>query len=367
MLEIIFTPKGRNIIFAIAGGTNPKISFLEMGFTDEQLEACLPAGDYLKHLEEEQYDYWGSLTRYSSLYLLFSEDKPLILFTAEGGEFDTCLEIFLKYGDGQRPNLDELLEMRTCMDNYDGDINAAVNKVEKLMEIMFPEKLYEFEHCTGVMSDLWGNFTWDRYQDHNRLPCSSPWNHVRLNFDGLKLSEDAFLNGSNKEKLHRLKAICLVASQPTEAFSKERVEYYRQQIKNGKSLGCIAYKIPEISNYAIILDGHHRVIASMLEGVFPDCLLITEASYRLDTKKEQTILNLNPPDNITKKNPGITGLPEKILGILNSKATFHKEVIEEGNLMYYKYYRSNAEKSNTCFPKEYEPAVKNILSKIAKI
>ncbi|MGH4140094.1 hypothetical protein [Clostridium sp.] len=261
-MEIIYTPKDKKTSFVIAGGKNPITSFKEMRFTDDQLDICIPREEKLLYLDRKKYGSYGSMPIFSSLYSIYSDDKPMILYTAEDGDCDTCLEIFLKYGDGKRPNLDELLDMRTCMDSYDGDINRAIKKVEKLMELMFPEKLYEFEYCTGIMGDLDGDFTWDRYQSHKYLPCGSPCSHISMDIEGLKL-------------------ISLIASQPVEAYSKDRVEYYRQQIRNGIKLGCIAYRIPHISNYAIILDGHHRVIASMLEGVFPECLLISPAFYRL--------------------------------------------------------------------------------------
>ena len=342
-IEIIYTPKAKKNSYAIAGGKNPITSLKEMRFTDEQLDVCIPREEKLQYLNDQKYGNYGSMSNFTSLYSFFSEYKPLILYTAEDGDCDTCLKIFLKYGEGMRPNLDHLADMRTCMDNYDGDINGAIKKVEKLMEIMFPEKLYEFEHCFGVMGDLGGNFTWNRYQSHNYLPCASPCSHLSMDIEGLSL-------------------ISLIASQPVDSFSEERVEYYRQQIRNGKRLGCIAYNIPHISNYAIILDGHHRVIASMLEGVFPDCLMISPAFYRLVIKKEKTILNLQY-ENITKKNPGIVDLPEQILEILRNNKIDNKEISDEEKIKYYKYYRSNTKKSSTYFPKEYENATKEMISK----
>ena len=342
-MEIIYTPKDKKSSFAIAGGKNPITSFKEMRFTDEQLDVCISRKEKLQYLNNKKYDNYGSMSLFSSLYSLFSDDKPLILYTAEDGDCDTCLDIFLKYGEGKRPNLDQLTGMRTCMDNYDGDINGAIKKIEELMEIMFPEKLYEFKHCFGVMGDLRGNFTWDRYLSHNYLPFASHCSHLSMNIEGVSL-------------------ISLIASQPVDAYSEEQVEYYRQQIRNGKRLGCIVYEIEHISNYAIIIDGHHRVIASMLEGVFPDCLIISPAEYRLVIKKEQTILNLSR-SNITKKNPGIPNLPEEILEILRNNTINNKDISEDEKIKYYKYYRSNTKKTNTDFSKEYETAAKDMITK----
>lgn len=128
-MEIVHTPNDRNATFAIAGGNHPRVSFPKMGFSDEQLEACLSTEQRLEYLKVKEYENWGSIPLFSTLYSIFSEGKPLILYTAEDGECDTCLDIFLKYGEGQRPNLDELMDMRTCMDDYDGDINPAFPKI----------------------------------------------------------------------------------------------------------------------------------------------------------------------------------------------------------------------------------------------
>ena len=345
MVEIISTSKDKKTSFAIAGGKHPTTSFKEMRFTDEQLDDCLTKEEKSQYLDAEKYEYWGSLPLFSSLYSFFSEDKPVILYTAEDGDCDTCLEIFLKYGEGQRPNLNELTDMRTCMDDYDGDINVAIKKVAGLMEIMFPQKLYEFEHGTGIMGDLSGDFTWDKYQNHNYLPGASPWSQLNMSL-------------GNK------RVISLITSQPVDAYSEERVEYYRQQIRNGKRLGCIVYEIEHISNYAIILDGHHRVLASMLEGVFPDCLMISSANYKLVTKKEQTILNLQPTTNITKKNPGIPDLPEEILKILRNNIIVNKDISAVEKIKHYKYYRSNTKKDDMHFPKKYETTAKDMISKV---
>ena len=199
-MDIISTSKDKKTSFAIAGGKHPITSFKEMRFTDEQLDDCITKEEKSQYLDAEKYEYWGSLPLFSSLYSFFSEDKPVILYTAEDGDCDTCLEIFLKYGEGQRPNLNELTDMRTCMDDYDGDINVAIKKVEGLMEIMFQQKLYEFEHGTGIMGDLSGDFTWDKYQSHNYLPGASPWSQLNMSLGDKRV-------------------ISLIASQPVETYS----------------------------------------------------------------------------------------------------------------------------------------------------
>lgn len=363
MFKIIQLADGgkRNAAYAIAGGKTPKAAIMTMDFSDKQLKKVLPQKEYSKYLKQQQEEYFGSLPLFSSLYLFSSETKPIVLYTSEGGTCDTCLEIFLKYGEGQRPNFDELLEMRTCMDNYDNDVNKATKKVEKLMEIMFPEKLYKFEYCMGVMADVDGNFTWDRYQKHNYLPCASPCSHISFKISSPKELKQIKLEHSHTKECNKTNnVICLVASQPAKAYSAERVEYYRQKIRSGEKLGCVVYKLDYISNYAIILDGHHRVLASMLEGIFPDCLLISPAYYRIGKRNQEKVLNLDGSTNITKSNPGISDLPEEIWKILENDKGVKENVLDEYKIRCYEYYlgKSGLEKN---FPKEYENAAKKII------
>lgn len=343
-MKILCTSKDKKSAFAIAGGENPTMSFEEMIYTKEQVEIYLTVEEKERFAYDQKFGNNGSISLFTSLYVFCSEDRPVIMFTAEGGECDTCLDIFMKYGVGKRPDVDKLGELRTCMDNYNGDVGQAAVKAEALVNIMFPERLYEFSHCLGVMSDLWDNFTWDRYQSHEHLPCASPWSHVHMSVKGVKLWS-------------------LLATQPAEAFNEERVAYYRQRIKEGERFGCIIYAIPMISNYAVILDGHHRVLASMLEGVFPDCLLISPASYRYGIRDNQTVLNVHPSWKISQKNHGISGLSVEIIERIRKNSPSFYKGISQGEDKYYAYYRSKPEGTNKEFPEIYITAARNLMRK----
>lgn len=319
-MKILYRSKDKKTAFAIAGSENPAMSFKEMRYTQEQVEPYLTTDEEKRIFAYEmEFGNYGSMPQFTSLYALCSEDRPMVMFAAEGGHCDTCLSIFLKYGEGRRPDFDKLEDLRTCIDNYDGDIGKAAVKAEALVNVMFPERLYVFSHALGVMSDLWDNFTWDRYQRHEHLPYASPWTHVHMSVKGEMLWS-------------------LLASQPAEAYSEERVASYRKRIKEGERFGCIIYAIPRISNYAIILDGHHRVLASMLEGVFPDCLLIRRASYRFGTRDNQTVLNVHPSWKISRQNLGISGLSEEMLKRLGKYESSFYEVDPQGEDKYYAYY-----------------------------
>jgi hypothetical protein len=253
------------------------------------------------------------------------------------------------------------------MNDYDGDINQAAIKTEKMLDILLPENLYSFEYCVGVMGDINGNFTWERYQKHNYLPNAAVMSHIYdMSVRNPRISDEEFLSKSRKKTgtAKYINAVSLIASQSPEAFSADRVEYYRQQIRNGKRFGCVALEIKHISNYALIIDGHHRVLASMLEGVFPECLLIAEAPYRLMVKGGQTFLKLPPniSDNVRKT--GIPDLPEEVFDFLRYNLENRRQESRTGKLELYKYYRNDADSYSFDFPIVYRETAKKMIDRI---
>lgn len=368
MFELIHSLEEGKITVAIAGGKNPKTSYQYNRYSEEELKKCLPEKDYKKYKNDQAYEYWGWLPLFSTLCSFCSDGEPLILYTAEDGGCDTCLDMFLKYGKGQCPNFTELTDMRTCMNDYDGDLVGAVKKLDQLMEIMFPENLYTFQYCAGMMADLDGNFTWDRYQTHHYVPYASAMTHVGMYVRISRTTSQANIAQSGKNDLPAscmIEAICLLASQPPESFSKERVDYYRQQIRSGKKVGCIAYEIEGLSNYALILDGHHRVIASMLEGVFPDCLLISKVHYELITEKDKTYIKL--PDHLceSKKKSRILVSSESANRLGAHSGNMAKiSLSEREKLELYAFYRNNYKLNEIQFPEEYGAAAKKMAASI---
>ena len=357
----------RNAAYAIAGGKNPEMSVVKMEFSSQQMKEFLTQKEYSQYLKisRGEEEYWGSIPLFSSLFAFSSESEPLVLYAAEGGTCDTCLEIFLKYGNGHRPDFDELSDMRTCMDNFDSDLNKATNKVEKLMDVMFPEKLYKFEHCMGIMADADGNFSWSRYQERSYVPGASPFSQFGLEVAAPYLSEKRKKEDGEPTLQSCRTVIFLLASQPASSYLTERVEYYRQRIRSGERFGCVAYKLDHIANYAIILDGHHRLLASMLEGLFADCLLISSPYYQICDKQKEKTLNLSG-HNITKKNPGITDLPDEVWGILErGKNAAINSLSDDFKRQCYEYYR-NENKTEKTFAENYESAAHRIIESAVK-
>lgn len=367
ILPAISNKRKYTAAYAIAGGKNPEMSVFKMELSSQQMKEFLSQKEYSQYLKVSsgEEEYWGSISLFSSLFAFSSKSEPLVLYAAEGGTCDTCLEIFMKYGNGQRPNFDELSDMRACMDNYDSDLNKAANKVEKLMDVMFPEKLYKFEHCMGIMADADGNFSWSRYQERSDVPCASPFSQFGLEVAIPDLSEKRKKEDGVPIRQFCKAVVFLIASQPESSYSAERVEYYRQRIRNGERFGCVAYKLDYIANYAIVLDGHHRLLASMLEGLLTDCLLISSPYYQICDKPKEKTLNLSG-HNITKKDPGITDLPDEVWEILErGKDIAINNLSDDFKRQCYEYYR-NENKTKINFAENYEVAAQKIIESAVK-
>jgi hypothetical protein len=174
-------------------------------------------------------------------------------------------------------------------------------------------------------------------------------------------SDDDYINPymSKKKYFHSdsLTFVYLLASQPAEMFSQERVDFYRQQIREGKTLGCIVYKVEYLSNFAIILDGHHRALACMLEGTLPDCLMITRIPsyyYRISEENGKSFLNLTSSYDQKERGLGMPELTEEMVAILNKKQTEPEPIPEDRAFKYYKHYCNKGKNGKTKFPQEYE-------------
>lgn len=81
--QILNDPRPGAPVIAIAGGKNPRISFKEMMFTYDEI-ADLLTRDELECLKNEEYENYGQIPLFSSLLSLFSDGRPMILYTAEG-------------------------------------------------------------------------------------------------------------------------------------------------------------------------------------------------------------------------------------------------------------------------------------------
>lgn len=81
-------------------------------------------------------------------------------------------------------------------------------------------------------------------------------------------SADIYHNGMYIEG----RAKFLMPSQGTHCFDKDRVDYYREKIRNGEELLGIALELRGF--IALLLDGHHKATASYLEGKKLKCLII---------------------------------------------------------------------------------------------
>ncbi|UYZ38878.1 cytoplasmic protein [Clostridium beijerinckii] len=77
----------------------------------------------------------------------------------------------------------------------------------------------------------------------------------------------------------------MVPSQGMECYNQERVDYYREKIRNGEKLFGIAIELRGFM--ALLIDGHHKATAAYLEGKTLGCItIINPYLYRYENGKE---------------------------------------------------------------------------------
>ncbi|EKQ54752.1 MULTISPECIES: hypothetical protein [unclassified Clostridium] len=104
----------------------------------------------------------------------------------------------------------------------------------------------------------------------------------------------------------------MVPSQGMECYNKERVDYYRERIKNGEKLFGIAIELRGFM--ALLIDGHHKATAAYLEGKNLSCItVINPYSYRYNNG-EEGIRYLHEDIPFSKLNSG-----KEIKGFFNNR------------------------------------------------
>ncbi len=111
-MGLLHTGKDGQHTYAIFASRKSVCSFIEMKYTKAEIKQCLPENEYSDFICRLDYEYCGSMPLYTTLFSYSVDKKPLLIYDSEGGECDTCMCIFLKYEEGQRPDFDRLIEMR---------------------------------------------------------------------------------------------------------------------------------------------------------------------------------------------------------------------------------------------------------------
>ncbi len=183
--------------------------------------------------------------RFKSFLLL--NDIPLVKWHDNENNCPTC-EQFLTAGYGMdKIDITTVEQIRECCTKVNILTDKDITPVRPLLELL-EEGLYLISFIPHYPTDGEGNYFW----------------HMSNEMKVYKSLHDSWLSNG-------IPAFML-PTQPLNKYDRNRVEYYREQIRKGTQLGGIAYYFG--GYLSALLDGHHRATASFLEGIPLDCLTI---------------------------------------------------------------------------------------------
>lgn len=211
-----------------------------------------------------QYKYGKTKNGELKAFLLLDE-IPLIKWHSDEYNCPTC-EKLLAAGYGRNKVPDSIIEsIKNAGNNTGISLVDNLDIVKPLLYLM-ETGLYAFSYINLNPTDGDKRFFWDI----DIAPrCFSGSCNIYHNF--------SFGQG---------RPAYILPTQPAASYNFERVQYYRNIIKSGKSVGGIAYYLD--GYLCALLDGHHRATACFLEEVPFRCLTLMRVGawgYEVDRKK----------------------------------------------------------------------------------
>lgn len=141
--------------------------------------------------------------------------------------------------------------------NLIGNFDKDIDEIESILSLL-EDNYYVIKECELCPTDGEGEFFWNISSKGKEYFGSS----------------DIFYDGNYVPSFIPK---FLIPSQRTDSFNKDRVEYYREKLRNGEELRGIAYYIRGCM--CLLIDGHHKATAAYLEGKRLKCLTIIECYY----------------------------------------------------------------------------------------
>lgn len=151
--------------------------------------------------------------------------------------------------------------------NIDGEIHSLEDGFEKIESILslLEDGEYELKEVEMIPTDGEDNDFWN----------SSMTGHY------YSASADLYYRGSYIKGVPSF----LVPSERVSCIDLDRVEYYREKIRNGEEIFGVALELRGFM--ALLLDGHHKAAAAYLEGKKLKCLLIKSYEKSLKVSKKE--------------------------------------------------------------------------------
>ena len=179
--------------------------------------------------------------------IILLDNIPLVTLSEENSPMSSSVIKLIEGRSGVGKNIKEVININIPMKNLEDDF-GKLKPFLKLLE----DGEYELSKEDMIPTDGENNYFWD--------------SAARTNY--YHASADIYYNGKHIKGVPKF----LMPSEGIECFDEERVNYYREKIRNGEELLGVALELRGFM--ALLLDGHHKATAAYLEGKNLKCLTI---------------------------------------------------------------------------------------------
>lgn len=194
--------------------------------------------------------------------VLMLDNKPLINSFGYELYCPTCAKV-LSIGLGRGNATTSLIDKVKDSQEVGNDLSTAFEKVKPLLSIL-ENGYYLMSYIEMIPTNGEGEFFWNLSTKRRAYNASA----------------DVFYKYHSSMGVPKF----ILPSQRIDCLNIERVNEYREQIKNGKIMTGLAYYYEGFMS--TLIDGHHRATAAYIENKTIECLTILKVSgYGIDSHK----------------------------------------------------------------------------------
>ncbi|MDS0525516.1 cytoplasmic protein [Clostridium sp. SHJSY1] len=178
----------------------------------------------------------------------FLEDTPLIMINSE--YCPTCFSM-IQLAEGRESVDNKIISILNNINEIE-NLEDGFHKIKSILSLLH-DGYYILKETELIPTDGEENYFWNLNSKSKNYNASADYYYPNY---GVIYGQPKFM----------------VPSQGTNCYNNERVEYYREKIKNGEKLYGIAIELGGF--LALLIDGHHKATASYLEGKTLSCITI---------------------------------------------------------------------------------------------
>lgn len=207
----------------------------------------------------------------------FLGNTPLVMTNSE--YCPTC-SVLIQLAEGREKVDSEVIEILNNINSIQ-NVEDGFQKIKPILSLL-EDGYYVLKEIELVPTDGEGNFFWK--------------------LDGVSQNYNASADLYYDCKCFAGVPKFMVPSQGMECYNKERVDYYRERIKNGEKLFGIAIELRGF--IALLIDGHHKATAAYLEGKTLSCITVINPYVYRYSNGEEGIRYLHEEIPFSKLNSG---------------------------------------------------------------